>query len=83
MTGSVTSSTHERKSKTNVVVKHGCFLLRHNTFHEDVNIVAVLKAMGMESDQEVVQMVGRDPKYMDLLAPTLQVKGGYHLLGTR
>ena len=29
---SVTSSTHERKSKTNIVMKHGKILLRHNAF---------------------------------------------------
>ena len=29
--------------------------------------------MGMESDQEVVQMVGRDPRYGDLLFPSIQV----------
>ncbi len=29
---SVTSSTHERKSKTNIVTKHGRLLLRHNAF---------------------------------------------------
>lgn len=33
---SVTSSTHERKSKTNMVVKHERILLRHNTFADDV-----------------------------------------------
>ena len=32
-----------------------------------------MKAMGMESDQEVVQMVGRDPRYGDLLFPSVQV----------
>jgi DNA-directed RNA polymerase III subunit RPC2 len=37
-----------------------------------VPIVVVLKAMGMESDQEIVQMVGRDPKYAGILAPSLQ-----------
>jgi hypothetical protein len=124
VTGSVTSSTHERKSKTNIVVKHGRFLLRHNTFTDDVgprlpchsfpqvavasqeggphrgaslplsccvglslpgpdgcprggaaqvSIVAVLKAMGVTSDQEIVQMVGSDPKVADLLAPSIQV----------
>jgi len=31
-----------------------------------------MKAMGMESDQEVVQMVGRDPRYGDLLFPSVQ-----------
>lgn len=29
---SVTSSTHERKSKTNIVNKHGRLLLKHNAF---------------------------------------------------
>jgi DNA-directed RNA polymerase III subunit RPC2 len=53
---SVTSSTHERKSKTNIVVKHGKLYLRHNTFVEDVPILVALKAMGTESDQEVVQV---------------------------
>eukprot|EP00271_Cylindrocystis_brebissonii_P011391 TRINITY_DN2883_c0_g1_i3.p1 TRINITY_DN2883_c0_g1~~TRINITY_DN2883_c0_g1_i3.p1 ORF type:complete len:1136 (+),score=226.28 TRINITY_DN2883_c0_g1_i3:22-3408(+) len=70
--GSVTSSTHERKSKTNIVVKHGKIMLRHNTFVDDVPIVLVLKAMGMECDQEIVQMVGRDPKFGDMLAPSIQ-----------
>ena len=32
----------------------------------------VLKAMGFESDQEVVQMIGAEPAYATLLAPTLQ-----------
>jgi DNA-directed RNA polymerase III subunit RPC2 len=29
---SVTSSTHERKSKTNIVTKHSRLLLKHNAF---------------------------------------------------
>ena len=29
---SVTSSTHERKSKTNIVIKHNRMLLKHNAF---------------------------------------------------
>jgi len=49
----VTSSTHERKSKTHIVSKHGKFALRHNTIADDVPIVIVLKAMGVASDQEV------------------------------
>jgi hypothetical protein len=32
-----------------------------------------MKAMGIETDQEVVQMVGRDPRYGDLLYLSLQV----------
>lgn len=72
VTASVTSSTHERKSKTNIIVKHERIYLRLNTFTDDVPIVAVLKAMGTESDQEIVQMVGRDPKFAGILAPSLQ-----------
>lgn len=69
---SVTSSTHERKSKTNIVSKHGKLYLRHNTFTDDIPIMIVLKAMGLESDQEAVHMVGSEPEYATLLAPTLQ-----------
>jgi DNA-directed RNA polymerase III subunit RPC2 len=71
---SVTSSTHERKSKTNLVQKNGKIYLRHNTFQEDIPIVIALKAMGLESDQELMQKAagGSDPVCMSLLAPSLQ-----------
>lgn len=35
--------------------------------------MVVMKALGMESDQEVVQMVGRDPRFSDLLLPSIEV----------
>lgn len=35
--------------------------------------MVVMKAMGMESDQEVIQMVGRDPRYSLLLLPSIEV----------
>lgn len=34
---SVTSSTHERKSKTNIIVKNTRIFLRHNTFGDEVS----------------------------------------------
>lgn len=34
--------------------------MQHNTFQDDIPIVAVLKAMGMETDQEVMQLLGND-----------------------
>ncbi|KAK9129750.1 hypothetical protein Sjap_010237 [Stephania japonica] len=34
--------------------------------------MVIMKAMGMESDQEVVQMIGRDPRYGALLLPSIQ-----------
>lgn len=35
--------------------------------------MVVIKAMGMESDQEVTQMVGRDPRYSYLLLASFEV----------
>ncbi len=56
----VTSSTHERKSKTYVVMKNGRLYLRHNSLSEDIPIAVALKALGAGSDQQVLQFVGID-----------------------
>ncbi|CAK9437258.1 uncharacterized protein LODBEIA_P16360 [Lodderomyces beijingensis] len=64
---SVTSSTHERKSKTYVITKHDKIYLKHNSISEDVPIVIVLKAAGITSDLEILQLVcGSNPNYQDL-----------------
>ncbi|PPD95028.1 hypothetical protein GOBAR_DD07978 [Gossypium barbadense] len=39
---------------------------------EKIPIMVVMKAMGMESDQEVIQMVGADPCYSALLLPSIE-----------
>jgi len=72
VTASVTSSTHERKSKTTVSYKNGRLYMHHNTFAEDLPIAIVLKAMGMESDQEFVQLVGPDMQRSSMLMRSLQ-----------
>ncbi|CAN6247572.1 unnamed protein product [Urochloa humidicola] len=69
---SVTSSTHEIKSKTVITLDKEKIYLQLNQFTKPIPIMVVMKAMGMESDQEVVQMVGRDPRYGDLLFPSIQ-----------
>ncbi|XP_028403072.1 DNA-directed RNA polymerase III subunit RPC2-like isoform X2 [Dendronephthya gigantea] len=56
----VTSSTHERKSRTNVVVKDGRFYLSHNSLNEDAPVVVIFKAMGIATDQEIMQMIGSE-----------------------
>ena len=38
VTCQVTSSTHGTKTRTNVVVKHGKFYLKHNTMEKDIPI---------------------------------------------
>ncbi|KAK4855821.1 hypothetical protein QYF36_011267 [Acer negundo] len=58
---SVTSNTELVKSKTVIQMEKG-----------KIPIMVVLKAMGMESDQEVVQMVGRDPRFSALLLPSIE-----------
>lgn len=69
---SVTSSTHERKSKTNVVFRQGKIMLKHNAFIEDVNVVTVMRAMGVQSDKEVLQLIGGGDIFASHLALTLQ-----------
>nr|XP_033807945.1 DNA-directed RNA polymerase III subunit RPC2 isoform X2 [Geotrypetes seraphini] len=69
---SVTSSTHEKKSRTNIVVKQGRFYLRHNTLSEDVPIAIIFKAMGVDSDQEIVQMIGTEEHVMAAFGPSLE-----------
>ncbi|KAJ8601877.1 hypothetical protein CTAYLR_002701 [Chrysophaeum taylorii] len=53
----ITSSTHERKSRCSIFVKNSKVFLRHNTVGE-IPVVVVLKAMGMESDQEIFELAG-------------------------
>ncbi|KAL1702856.1 hypothetical protein EV121DRAFT_261627 [Schizophyllum commune] len=52
---SCTSSTHGGvKSKAYVATKKGRIYLRHNSIHEDVPIVIALKALGIQSDKEIL-----------------------------
>lgn len=70
---SVTSSTHERKSKTYVILKKDRIILRHNILVEDVPIAIVLKAMGGLADWEIMQLVaGSDGDYQDDFAPNFE-----------
>ena len=49
------SSTHGGlKSKTYVVTKKGKIYLRHNSIAEDVPIAIALKALGIQSDKEIL-----------------------------
>lgn len=67
----VQSSTHVRKSRTTVLLKNSKLYLNHNTFEVDLNLAIVFRAMGIETDQEIIQLVGTEPEYVDGLAPTL------------
>lgn len=69
---SVTSSTHETKSKTVFFMEKEKIYLQLNQFNKPIPILIIMRAMGMESDQEIVQMLGRDPRYGTLLLPSIQ-----------
>jgi DNA-directed RNA polymerase III subunit RPC2 len=63
---SKSSSTHERKSKSYVVLKNDRLYFKHNIFSEEIPIVIVLKAMGVSSDKEMMLLVtGTDSMYQD------------------
>jgi DNA-directed RNA polymerase III subunit RPC2 len=51
LSAQVTSSTHEKKTRTGISVKKGKYYLKHNIFFEEIPIIIVFKAMGIESDQ--------------------------------
>ncbi|KAM9988280.1 hypothetical protein ACTFIZ_003620 [Dictyostelium cf. discoideum] len=69
---SVTSSTHERKSRTGVTLKNEKLYLKHNTFGEDIPVAIVLKGMGIETDQEMAQLVGSDDVFLNAITPSLE-----------
>ncbi|KAH0720987.1 hypothetical protein KY290_006270 [Solanum tuberosum] len=69
---SVICSTEKTKSKTIIKMEKEKVYLELNMFKTKVPIMVVMKAMGMESDQEVVQMIGRDPRYSALLLPSIE-----------
>ncbi|KAL6180403.1 hypothetical protein ACLB2K_047066 [Fragaria x ananassa] len=74
VTASVTSSNQKMKSKTVIEFdkKKKTISLLLNMFDKKVPIMVVMKAMGMQSDQEVVQILGRDPRYGALLLPSVE-----------
>jgi DNA-directed RNA polymerase III subunit RPC2 len=69
---SITSSTRERKSKGYILIKHGKVYMKHNTLGDDIPIAIMLKAMGVQSDLELAQLVGSEPEIVDRLALSME-----------
>lgn len=72
VSASITSSTHERKSKAYIVVKNKRVYMKNNTLGEDIPIAVILKAMGVESDLEMVQLVGSEPDIVNAMALSME-----------
>lgn len=68
------SSTHGGlKSKTYVATKKGKIYLRHNSIHEDVPVVVALKALGIQSDREILLLTaGTTDAYRSAFAANLE-----------
>lgn len=68
------SSTHGGlKSKTYVVTKKDRLYLRHNCFHEDIPIAIALKALGIQSDKEILLLTaGQSETYRTSFSPNLE-----------
>ncbi|KAI5452589.1 DNA-directed RNA polymerase III complex subunit Rpc2 [Naganishia albida] len=70
---SVTSTTHDRKSKSYVVTKNNKVYLRHNCFSEDIPVVIAMKAMGCQSDKEVLMLAcGSNEAYQEKFGLSLE-----------
>jgi DNA-directed RNA polymerase III subunit RPC2 len=72
VSASITSSTHDRKSRCNIFFRNSRVYLKHNSLGDDIPIVVILKAMGLECDQEIVQLVGTEPELADLFSGSLE-----------
>ena len=46
--------------------------IKHNSLGDDIPIVVVLKAMGLECDEEIVQLVGTESEILDLFSGSLE-----------
>ncbi|VDN05801.1 unnamed protein product [Thelazia callipaeda] len=68
----VLSSTQERKSKTYITSKKQRYYVRHNQLSDDVPVSIVFKAMGFESDHDIVSTVGSEEKFVAALAPSIE-----------
>lgn len=65
----VTSSTHDTKSRTALIFKNSKVYLKHNSFSDEIPICIIFRAMGILSDQEIVQSIGSD--FFELLVESI------------
>jgi DNA-directed RNA polymerase III subunit RPC2 len=74
ITANATSSTHEKKSKTGICFgKGGKTSLKHNSLNTDISVCIVMKALGVESDREIAEMVcGDSADFLELFSPSLE-----------
>ncbi|WKY02543.1 hypothetical protein Q1695_016091 [Nippostrongylus brasiliensis] len=67
----VLSSTAEKKSKTYVIARRNRYWLRHNQLTDDIPVAIIFKAMGVESDYNIISAIGLEDKYVTAFAASL------------
>ncbi|KAF2478648.1 hypothetical protein BDY17DRAFT_272988 [Neohortaea acidophila] len=71
---SVTSHTANVKTKTYVLLKKNALFLKHNSLNEDIPVAILFRAMGIQSDNEILFLAaGSDAQYQDEFAPNLEL----------
>lgn len=73
----VTSASLERKSRTNIVInKKGQISMKHNAFTDDIPVMILLRALGLTSDAEIVDLICSDSRRSideNMLLPSIEV----------
>ncbi|THD21191.1 DNA-directed RNA polymerase subunit beta [Fasciola hepatica] len=69
---SVTSTSAQTKSKTNIIMKDDKFFLAHNSFTVDVPAAILFKSMGITSDQEMLHLIGTEESIWANFVPSLK-----------
>ncbi|KAH0570766.1 DNA-directed RNA polymerase subunit beta [Spironucleus salmonicida] len=68
----VASNSRERKSKIEVILNNKMLSCQSSVFgKKPVNLVIVMRAMGVESDQEIMQLIGVDSLFQEYLQQTI------------
>ncbi|VDP04104.1 unnamed protein product [Heligmosomoides polygyrus] len=67
----VLSSTAEKKSKTYVIARRNRYWLRHNQLTDDIPVAIVFKAMGVESEYNIISAIGLEEKYVTAFSASL------------
>jgi len=72
VSASVTSSTHERKSRTAVYIKGKRIYLKHNSINADIPIMIVFKAMDNESEALITHMLAVDASIQPFIVASME-----------
>ena len=49
-----------RRSKNSVVLKNKNFYFRHNVFIEDIPLIIIFKSLGIEREQDIIEVIGTE-----------------------